>query len=177
MNVLPATVEGAVQGYVLLLGALVAYAFIVNRLRKLTQPFRLRFAEEAEALLARKVLTPGEERKIHFMLDTAFSGVLPWLLVFLMPVYICREVVTRRGSAPAMGIQDPNLRSQVFSVYGLWLLANCGMSPVAGILVMAELLIGGIIVMPLKEADAIGKMMDYLVSRRGSANPRIAANG
>lgn len=177
MDILPTAVEGAVQAYLLLIGGVVGYAFVVNRLRKLTQPIRLKFAAEAEDLLALGSLTSREQRKVRFLLDNAFNGVMPWLLVILVPGYIAGEIFRRGGERHKVSAQDPGLRNRLYSIYGLWLLAVCGMSPLAGTLLIAELLIGGLIVMPLKEANAIGRTIEYLVSKRSEADHQMAVNG
>jgi hypothetical protein len=83
---LPPEVLYLIKLYVASLAALVAYAFLTNRLRKATLPLRCAFAYQAEKLLSEKCLPREKEITLEFLLDHALDGRLPWMIVIVLPI-------------------------------------------------------------------------------------------
>lgn len=109
-----------------------------------TQPFRLRMAEIGEAALTDPCVPDDEKDTIRQWLDHAFDGRFVLFLAALSPAFLIGVpllLVMRRFRAihPAPK-PAPQFHPATFEVFRLGMLASAGVSPLATLLLLIELI-------------------------------------
>jgi len=140
--------------YVLLTAAfiIVLYLFLVRRVAEVMQPFRRRLAERGERLLAEPTLTEGDARVLRYALDHAYSSGMAWRFVWVVPIAGFLLLVRRlRGKpAPSGPTSGGALRGQLIEVTNRATLSTLSNSPLAALIVFIEIVIGVILMVPLR---------------------------
>lgn len=159
------------------LAVVVFYAFVTFRLRRLSQPLRLQFAYDAEKLLSSGRLPEREAHSLRYMLDNAFNGWLPWAMIPGFAIFLVADLLGLSKKKQASRIEDAELRDQVGRAYRNWILAICGLSPIAGLLVLSELLLAGLLIKQVREWRALRSAIGYLGNRVGASYGSHLARG
>lgn len=133
---MPAELISLVMWYTGGLMCLVIYAFIVNRLRIASQPLRLKFAELGQELVNLKVLPRPHQRALENLLDGAFNGWKPWILVLAIPTYAIGRLVGLVN--PVEEIENERVRRIYVKCVALGFVSSITLSPLALVIFLVE---------------------------------------
>lgn len=122
----------------------VVYMLILRRADQVAQPFRIALADRGEQYLTK--CDPADARTVKFMLDNAFnSWVAPMSAIFI-PLYLVGSLGRELFGKQKMRGSVSSDRARVMLLFAIVMLAR---SPVAGLIVVIEILIFGSVVVLL----------------------------
>lgn len=170
MTMLPEAVQTVVTWYMLGLAALVVYAYIAHRLRRATRDLRdgviRRLVRDCQ-----DVDRPEDARDMSaFLLDNVANAWMAWAFALLMPVFLICELVAGTRHKPA---RLPSGAAVDRDLLFHWFLSVAGLSPLASLILVVEGVLAMLIMLPIRELRAVGRLVVFL-DRWLPASNRIA---
>jgi len=157
-SAVPPAVISVAAVYAALVGCAVAYALVVYLLRRGTQSLRTDFALWGEMLVATKALPTAQEKTLRFALENSYNAWMPWLFVLAIPLYGIVSLLGLAKKPPV--IANERLRERYHMAIGMWGLGIACLSPIAAVILFAEIFIAAIVIFPFKGADVFFDMTE-----------------
>ena len=132
------TISDVVLLFGLPIVAILAYALLCNRLMHIAQPLHAYMADRGEKLLAEDRLPSFHAKQTRFVLDHAFNGWMPWLIVILAPIAAILYLGRWNREPP---LDDEDLSDRYNRVQTVAVISVFAHSPMAAVLFVIELII------------------------------------
>lgn len=141
-----------------IVGTLIAYAFLANRLMVATHPLRERAGKAALELLRDDRLPLRHKRALARACNDLMNEAAAWGFVLRLPYYAIKSI---RTPDPVDAIRDTALRNRVRQTLVMSAFCTLTMSPAALLLFVIQCVIGVLLTLPLV------KILDVMAERPG----------